>query len=211
MKKYLLILISISLYCCQATAQKIIADIAKKYYRSNPFENEFSKFLNHLINDPTLENKKINKKTDSTLFFMEGIYTSHDPFFFKPIRTKIILAEREDVEAEDTLQYIQTTFFYQLVAYASPGEAGLKDVKDEFEKIGRHYKKKFEGDNYKELKVKNTQTGEVRDYSLKYPGFFPFTVAWATSDNQKDNLIAITIRFRVFDNMAYVPMAENSF
>jgi hypothetical protein len=210
MKKYLPIVLYIIFNYHPIVAQETIFNIAKTYYRSDPFEKEFSSFLNHLMNDPTLINKTINKKTDSTLFFLEGIYTSHSPFFFKADHTKIILAEKEEVE-NDSLQYVNTTFYYQLIAYASPGEEGVRDVRETFEKFCRHYKKKFDGDNYKELKAEEKQVGEIRDYSLKYPGFYPLTVAWATANGQNDNIFALTIRFRVFENQAYLPIATNGF
>jgi hypothetical protein len=210
MKSYSIIIFFVIFFCYKSSAQEIVFDIAKMYYRSNPFENEFSQFLNHLMNDPALLNKTIHKKTDSTLFFLEGNYTSHNPFFFKASHTKIILAEKEDA-TNDSLQYIQTTFIYQLIAYSSPGEEGIKDVREEFEKFCRHYKKKFEGENYKELKTGKEQAGEIRDYSLKYIGLYPLTVAWATSKEHNDNIFALTIRFRVFENQAYLPITTNDF
>jgi hypothetical protein len=212
MKKYLSILIFIIFCNCQTGAQEVIADIAKKYYRSNPFEIEFSKFLTHLMNDPTLINKTTLKKTDTSLFFFEGTYTSHNPFFFQTNRSKIILAEREEIETgTDSSQYLQTVFLYQLIAYAPPGEEGIKDVREQFDKFCRRYKKKFAGDNYKELKTEGKQVGEITDYSLEYPGFFPLAVAWATSKKNTDNIFALTIRFRVFNNQAYLPTAPDGF
>src|SRR5437762_6030635 len=92
MKIFFIIFSSFIFFCHQSSAQQIVYDIAKSYYRSNPFENEFSKFLNHLMNDPTLADKIIHKKTDSTLFFLKGVYSSHNPFFFKANKTEVILA-----------------------------------------------------------------------------------------------------------------------
>lgn len=204
------ILILVISCSCHITAQEVIFDIAKKYYRSDPFEKEFSKFLDHLMNDPTLTNKKTLKKTDSTLFFFEGSYTSHNPFLFTATHTKIILAEKEEAE-NDTSQYIYTTFLYQLVAYTTPGAEGIKNVQDEFDKFCRHYKKRFDGENYKELKTQEKQVGEIRDYTLGYAGFSPLTVAWAISKESNNNLFALTIRFRVFDNQAYLPIITNGF
>ena len=210
MNKSLSIFIIVIFICSKTLAQEAVFNIAKTYYRSDPFEKEFSAFLNRLMNDPTLINKTIHKKTDSTLFFLEGIYTSHSPFFFKANHTKIILAEKEEVE-NDSLQYVNTTFNYQLIGYASPGEEGIKDVREEFEKFCRRYKKKFDGDNYKELKAGEKQAGEIRNFSLKYPDFYPLTVAWATSKEHNDNIFALTIRFRVFENQAYLPIATYGF
>ncbi|MBK5271357.1 MAG: hypothetical protein JJE22_10120 [Bacteroidia bacterium] len=210
MKKYFSIFFIATLLCCEISAQQIIADIARKYYRSNPFESEFSQFLVHLMNDPTLKDKSIHKRTDSTLFFMEGIYTDHNPFSFKGRETKIILAEKEEAE-NDSAGSLQITYLYQLVAYALPGEEGIKNIREEFDKFCRHYKRKFDGDNYKELKSAEKQVGEIRDYISGSTGFSPLSVAWATSNEQNNNLIAITIRFRVFDNRAYLPLIQDVF
>jgi hypothetical protein len=210
MKKYSIIFFFIICLCYQSSAQQAVYNIAKTYYRSNPFENNFSKFLDYLMNDPTLVNKTIHKKTDSTLFFLEGTYATHNPVFFKASQTNIILAEREEVE-NDSSQYIHTFFVYQLISYASPGEEGIKDVREEYEKFCRHYKKKFEGDHYKELKAEEKQAGEITDYSLKYPRFFPLSVAWATSREHDANIFALTIRFMVFENQAYLPITPDDF
>ncbi len=213
-KNYFIIFFLVIFSCyhssAQLPAQQAIYNIAKSYYRSNPFENEFSKFLNHLVNDPTLADKVIHKKTDSTLFFLKGVYASHSPFFFKADKTEIILAEYEEAE-NDSSQYIHTVFVYQLISHATSGEEGIKNVKEEFEKLCRHYKKKFDGNNYKELKTNEKQAGEIRDYSSGYPGFFPLTIAWATSKEHNDNILALTIRFMVFENQAYLPITPDSF
>jgi len=196
--------------CYDSSAQQAIYDIAKNYYRSNPFENEFSKFLNHLMNDPTLADKIIYKKTDSTLFFLKGVYASHSPFFFKADKTEIILAEYEEAD-KDSSQFIHTVFVYQLISHAASGEEGIKNVKEEFEKLCRHYKKRFDENNYRELKAGEKQAGEIRNYSSNYPGFFPLTIAWATSKEHDDNIFALTIRFMVFENRAYLPITTDGF
>src|SRR5678815_5056358 len=43
-----------------------LLQMVKGYFRSDPYKTEFSWFLDHLLNDPTLTNKTINKKTDSS-------------------------------------------------------------------------------------------------------------------------------------------------
>jgi hypothetical protein len=217
MKHYFIIFFFVIFSCyhssAQISAQQAIYDIAKNYYRANPFENKFNSFLNHLMNDPALLNKTIHKKTDTTLFFLEGTYSSHSPFFFKADKTKIILAENEEVKnvENDSSLYLQTTFFYQIIAYAPAGEEGIKDVKEEFEKLCRRNNKKFDGNNYKELRTDEKQGGEIRNYSSDYPGFFPLTIAWATSKEHNDNILALTIRFMVFENQAYLPITADDF
>ena len=80
-----------------AGAQQSLKKVSENYFRSPPFEREFNLVLKHLMNDPTLSNKNILKKTDSTLFFLEGDYSNHNPFFFKATRTRIICCNGNDL------------------------------------------------------------------------------------------------------------------
>ncbi|HEX7902501.1 MAG TPA: hypothetical protein VF487_01385 [Chitinophagaceae bacterium] len=207
-KVYLLLLLLAAL---SGYSQSNYKKISENYYRSVPFDREFSKFLNHLMNDPTIINKKVLKRTDSTLFYLKGSYTTHNPFFFKSIRTDVILAEREEIVEQDSIKFLHTVYAYQLIGYAPPGEEGMKEVKNEFEKFCRHYKKGYFDSKYHELNKDEKETGEVRDYSFKYLNFFPLTVAWATYSNHNNNLFTITIRFKVINNIAYLPESPDGF
>jgi hypothetical protein len=190
--------------------QEVFVKISENYFRSSPFDKEFSKFLGHLMNDPTLTDKTINKKNDSTLFFFQGAYSTHNPYFFKAIKTKIILAEKEEI-LNDSLKLLHTVYVYQLIGYAPPGEEGIKDVKEEFEKFCRRYKKGFRDSNYEELKTNEKQSGEIRDFSYRNLHFYPLTAAWATSKDHNDNIFAITIRFKVFNNLPYLPDSADDY
>jgi len=201
MKKFYLLLLVLSI--STAHAQKVY-NIAQTYYRINPFNKEFSSFLIRLMDDPLLTNKTINKKTDSTLFFLEGTYTSHSPFFFKATRTKIILAEREHIT--DSTGKVNNIFLYQLVGYAPPGKEGVNDIQSEFDKFCNRYKKGPDGVNIRELKLQDKKTGEIRDYLLSSLIFSPLTIAWSTSKNNEENIFAITVRFTVVENRAYLPI-----
>lgn len=188
-----------------SNSQPVVFKIADTYYRSDPFEKPFNKFLEHLVNDPTLENKTIKKKTDSTLFFLEGTYKRHSPFFFRNIGTKIVLAEQEEI-VSDSLQLVQTTYVYQIIGYAPAGESGVEDVKAEFEKFCKKYRNKFGESNYKELTQGDTKSGEMRNYMIERMNFYPLTVAWATTSDKSNNIFAITLRFRMAENTAYLPI-----
>lgn len=204
MKKFYLLLLVLSI--STAHAQKVY-QIAQTYYRINPFNKEFSSFLIRLMDDPILINKTINKKTDSTLFFLEGTYTSHSPFFFKTTRTRIILAEREDIT--DSIGEVNNIFLYQLVGYAPPGKEGVNDVQKEFDKFCNRYKKSPGGVNIREIKIQDKKTGEIRDYQLSNLIFSPLTIAWSTSKNNEENIFAITVRFTVVENRAYLPISAD--
>src|SRR5260221_14739721 len=84
-------------------AQDVLMQVAKNYFRSNPFDRAFSQFLSHLMNDPTVTNTTISKRTDTTFFYLRGDYTHHNPFFFKAKRTAVIVGEKEIV-INDSLQ-----------------------------------------------------------------------------------------------------------
>ncbi len=183
--------------------------IGQDYFRLDPFKMEFSQFLNNLMNDPALVEKKISKRTDSTLFYIDGIYLSHKPFFFPSTRCKIILAEQQAfADSLSTQPY--TYYVYQLVGYAQPGEEGLKDIKQEFDKLNRRLKKGFDSINQKELKKDNKERGFIINYSFKEMVFYPLTIAWATSADNKENIVTISIRFFMNENKAYLPIPADS-
>jgi hypothetical protein len=183
----------------------MLLKVTENYYRSLPFHKEFSRFVTHLMNDPTFMKDTIHKKTDSTLFYMRGTYRSHNPFFFKAIRTDIILAEKEEM-IYDSATMTRSVFYYQLVGYAPPGEEGIKDVQQEFEKACRRYKRGFTGSNEKEFKKGEVKKGEVKDYLFRYTTYPPLTISWLSSEEGKNNVFAITVRFIVYDNMALLPI-----
>jgi hypothetical protein len=192
-------------------SQQSCFKVAQHYYRSNPFEKPFSTFVNHLLNDPTLKNTTQSKKTDTTLYFLTGTYSTHSPFFFKSTHSKITLAEREEIMKSDTTVYVQPVFNYQLICYAAPGENGKKDVQEEFEKFCKKYKKGFSKTTSKNIDDGNGKSGEIRDFSIIYLTYPVLTAAWVSSADLKENFFAITLTFRVSDNMAYLPVPAYGF
>jgi len=197
------------LFACQTAYPQSLNKIGQDYFRLDPFKTEFSQFLNSLMNDPALAEKEISKRTDTTLFYLSGIYPSHKPFFFPTTRCKIILAEQEGyTDSLSTIPYYY--FVYQLVGYASQDEEGLKNVKQEFEKLNRRYKKGFDSKNQKDLKRNGQESGAITNYSIKEMAFYPLTIAWATSGDQKENIVTISIRFFMVDNKAFLPITADS-
>lgn len=202
-------LFTIFLLTWQTAYPQTLYKATQDYFRYDPFKTEFSQFLNKLINDPSLTEKDIKKKTDSTLFFLQGIYKSHSPFFFPATRCKIVLAEREEY-ADSLSTEIYTYFVYQLIGYAAPGEEGLKDVIQEFDRLNRHLKKGLDPPEQKKLKRGIEQSGAIINYSFRNTPFYPLTIAWATSPDKKENIVVLSIRFFMIDNRAYLPVPSNS-
>lgn len=182
--------------------------IAHDYFRVSPFNKDFGTFVSRLMNDPAITEKKINLKTDSTLFFLEAVYTTHQPFFFKPAKVKVIISERET--EPDSLQDAQPFFIYQLVGFAPAGKDGKTDVEKEYEKLVKRYTRSFDMNQPRELKDGNIITGEIRDFYFANVSFSPLTLAWSTNADN-GNVFAITIRFLVLDNRAFLPIATNRF
>lgn len=201
--------------CCrsqeQTNAQQISSDnpifqVAKNYFRSNPYNIHFSTFLNHLINDPTLSNKTLNKRSDTAFFFFKGDYSSHNPYSFKADRVEIRLAESE-VDLEDSLRTIDTLLFYQLVGY-SYGAAGTEAVKREFSKFDRKYGKNLYGE-ISELKKEEEVVGMVKNYfSFALSLLSPLSITWAKLDDYQ-NVFTITFRIKIMQNEATLPVAPN--
>lgn len=181
--------------------------IAHDYFRISPFNKDFSTFVSRLMNDPTFLQSSILRKTDTTLFFMEGLYSTHKPFFFRPEKVKVILSERET--APDSLNPAQPYFLYQLVGFAPTGTEGKTDVQNEYEKLVRQYKRDFDMNQPRELKDGDTLTGEIRDFYFENVSFPVMTLAWS-SNAKNGNILAITIRFFVYDNRAFLPIATYS-
>ena len=187
--------------------QKTLNQIAKNYFRSNPFEKEFSDFMNHLLNDPTIVNKFILKRTDTSLFYMSGDYTTHHPFFFKPTKTKVVVAESEFI-INDSLSQTDTIITYQLAGYTPGGNEGETDVKKEFEKFDRKYIKKFKETTYTEIKNGKDVTGAIRNYFIFINAPATLSIAWLRMDAVKENVFVITLRFKVTDNMTVIPVYD---
>ena len=207
--KRIIFIASIILTTFFCTAQEVLMQVAKNYFRSDPFNNEFGQFLKHLMNDPTLVNSSVNKRTDSSFFYLRGDYTHHNPFFFKAKRTQVILAEKEII-SNDSLQLTDTIITYQVAGYTEGGKEGEDDVKKEFERFDRKYIKRFIKNDYSELKYGTETTGAIRNYYVKFSFLSPLSVAWQKIGSTNENVFVITLRFKVSDNNAVLPISSDS-
>ena len=206
-KKKISWIIVILLICNKIEGQPLY-QITKNYFRTDPFTNSFSQFLNQLINDPAIIEKKITRRSDSALFYFEGYYKSFSPFFIPVSQCRIILSEKE----ERTMDSTQTPFYYyeyQLIGYAADAKNGKKDVTEEFEKLNKRFRKNLTETDSRELMTNSKLAGVIKNYTYKSMQFIPLTLAWATAKNQSENIIAVTIRFLNINNTAYLPIPAN--
>lgn len=207
MKKLYLFIFLIAGFITTASAQyEGLQQFTRSYFRSDPLLGQFSAFLAHLNKDPAITNKKINLKTDTSLYQFQGLYEKYNPFSFKTGKIEIWLSETP-VQYTDSLPPNDTVLIYQLIAYADSSYTGSrqKEVKKEFDKIHRKYARRFFDSNYNELKENGVLVGEYHNYFVPMHGMAPLTVAWGLLGKEKRAGMVITFRMKTSDNMAVLP------
>jgi hypothetical protein len=188
-----------------AQGQTAIHEFSKAYFRSDPFSSTARFFLQHLLNDPDITEKKTEHRTDSTLFGFEGRYQKYNPFFFRPAKVEVSLSEVAIATVNPEVK--DTVMFYQLAAYAPATAEGEKDVLREVEKINRKFRKKFFKVTYE--KVNSTPQSPVEGAAYNY--FMPLyavsaaTAAWYKLENNEGYMVLLTMRLKVRSNMVDLP------
>ncbi len=205
MRKILLSLF-ISFSCIASSAQDGLYQFSKSYFRSDPFTGEFSSFLRHILNGPSIRDKELHKKTDSSLFYFSGIYTNHNPFFFKPQKLRVILQEIA-VQYTDSLP-TDTIFLYQLIAYARGDAKGQQEVKKEFDKIHRVFNKRFYNSNDREIKDGEAITGRIHNYFVAYSVLAPVSTLWSKAGSEF--ILNISLRIKSSENRAVLAASLNN-
>jgi len=181
--------------------QKTLITVTQDYFRSNPYTQSFSDFLRHLTNDPTMVNKKMQKRSDSTLFYFTGRYTTHNPFFFKADTVTTYLMEHPAVIGTDSLQQIDTLMIYMLVASLPYSKEAEQTIKKDAEKIKRRVRKAFDTSDTL------TTSGDAffTNYYYSIHPISPFSVATMGPDEHQRMNLLIIVRFKIDGNEAVLP------
>lgn len=203
-KLYLAFVIS-AFTCISAQAQdEILLQFSHNYFRSDPFQGQFSSFIQHLVSDPGITEKDFNKRTDTSLFYFLGVYKNYNPFFFKPKRVQIQLEEAV-IRYNDSLHVQDTILVYQLMAYNDDTKDGRQELKKEFDKINRKYGKKFYDHKYDDLKSDDYVIGGIHHYFVAWHGLAPVSVLWQEDKEKKEVILSLTIRMKTSNNYATLP------
>jgi hypothetical protein len=184
-------------------SQQAVPKITKTYFRSDPFEGEFSSFMTHLLNDPAITGKILQKRTDSSLFYFQGTYKNFNPFFFKPTRVQVVLTELPvdlDSLAKDTI------YNYQLFAYNNDTKDGVHDVKKEFDKLLKRFKGSFLSNQYSETPGVNGSAGATYNFFDGYHAVAPFAITWFGPTENKEMCLVLTVRLDTRYNEAILPV-----
>jgi hypothetical protein len=202
MRKIYFLLFSVLLYS-SSYSQESVFKITRQYFKSDPFRGDFSSFIKHLFNDPSLTDKVIEKRTDSTLFYFQGTYTNYNPFFFKPKKVQVILTEMEvnlDSLGKDTI------YTYQLLAYNDATKEGTEEIKKEFEKIYKHCKGGFPRSEYSEESPVSGFKGVMYNFFDNLHAVSPFAISRYDVAESKQACLILTIRMDTYNNQAMLPM-----
>jgi hypothetical protein len=175
--------------------------LQKTYFRIHPFDMKFSSFVLTLQNDPWFTVDTYKRRTDSTFFFLSGVYKNFNPFRYVPKELKLVLVEEEIIHS-DSLQTRDTIINLQLMGIADTGIASKKMVEKEFKRFHSNQSDKFSNNTYKSLGGKNEITGEIYNYFISPFSIPPVTVAWGFLPGSYQYTFVIKIRFKVVQNVA---------
>jgi|SRR5689334_9793290 len=178
----------------QDARSEYLLKIVHNYFRSDPYQNEFGFFLKHLMNDPNLVTKTTRLKTDTSLFYFQGVYKDHNPFGFPSARTEVRLAEKEFV-LDDSLSLKDTMIVYQILGFSYNGKTGLASVKNEFTKFNRHYGKHFTSEA-SDIKQGDEIVGGTEDYFIYAIDASPLSATWVKVDEVQSAFV-ITLRLKI--------------
>lgn len=210
MRKCYFILLSVLITCCSSFGQftSPVFNITHDYFRSDPFQKEFSSFLSHLLNDPSISGKVLEKRTDTSLFYFQGLYKNHNPFFFKPKRTEVILTEMP-VELDSL--HTDTIYTYQLIAYTDNTKEGDKELKKEFEKIFKRFKGGFFKYTFTESPARDELNGATYNFFDRLCAVAPFALTWSGPDKNKEMYLILTVRMSTHNNITTLPVPLYTF
>lgn len=204
MRKLYLSISACIVFSVVCSAQDGLRQFSANYFRSDPLQGSFSGFLQHLLNDPAIQNKVQRPRTDTNFFFFQAEYKQYNPFFFKPKRVQVIL-EQTEVQYSDSTDSKDTIFVYQLAAFAPDTRDGMQDIKKEFDKIHRQYSKRFFENNYHETKEGSTVTAATHNYFVALAVLSPLSVTWARLESKNELALILTLRIKSKENQAVLP------
>src|SRR6185503_5233746 len=199
MRKIFIALLVMTFFKGQAQDQ--IQSISKAYFRTHPFDSKFSNFILNLQRDPWFKIEEYNRRTDSTFFFLKGVYQNFNPFRFQPKQLTLVVAE-EEIIYSDSLKTHDTIINLQLTGMIDSSIAIDKTVQKEFKRFHQAYSNRFDDFSGRTLKWEEKTTGEIYSYFISPLSISPVTIAWGILPEADQYSFSIIIRFKVSGNQA---------
>jgi len=200
MKKILFIFCILIAYNSFSQAQ--LKYVVKKYFRIHPLEMRFSSFVLSLHKDPWFTIDVEDRRTDSTFFYLSGIYKNYNPFQYTPKELRLVLAEMEIIH-DDSLKTHDTIMNLQLMGITDSMVTGKKMVEKEFKRFHNNHADRFSSNTYNSYKSKDgTIIAEIYNFFVSPFSIAPVTIAWGILPETNQYSFTITLRFKVKENIA---------
>lgn len=189
-------------------SQSPIHHITKNYFRAHPFESKFSSFIMNLQNDPLFTVETYNRRTDTTFFYISGIYKNFNPFRYQPAEIRLVLAEEELIH-NDSLQTLDTIMNLQLMGITNNGNSSQQQVEKEFRRFHNNESHRFSRHSTVPYEKDNKPIAAIEHYFIFPFSVAPATIAWGPITETNRYTFTITIRFKVKQNIADLIIAPD--
>lgn len=178
-----------------------LQDLAAPYFKTHPYNKSFSVFLQDLLNDPDLQDKVVNRRTDSTFFYIGGTYQRHNPFVYRPTTVKLVIAESEFTDS-DTSRYRDTVVYCQLLVMADSTEKARQFVQKEYSRLLRKASRSFTHKSYTMSQADRVAEGEVTNSFISPFAVSPLTLGWGREAASRAYIFSVTLLLKVNGNWA---------
>ena len=101
------------------SSQPTLEKVAGKYFRVNPLDRPFNVFMNQVIQDTAFSIITLQKRTDTSLFYLRGIYKNFSPFSFRTQLVQFIITDYLLVD-DSTNKPVDTLISFRLTATTMP-------------------------------------------------------------------------------------------
>ncbi len=200
--------ITLSLLSVSVTqAQSSFARTVKEYYRVNPFQGNFSSFVEALTTDPSLLKKEIYRQTDTTGYFVKGEYDVFNPYSINANKVDMLFYENAYKSKSSILFRFYT---YQLTAYFPDTELARRAVEKDYKKLVKRVRQDLFDTKRQSLKgYNNIEDGEITTFSDSGSPLEPVIVSWQTLAKTKQLGLTIILRLEQLNNYAYPVSYKN--
>jgi hypothetical protein len=182
-------------------AQSNFTRTIKEYYRVNPFQGNFSSFIEALSTDPSLLKKEIYRQTDTTGYFVKGEYDVFNPYSINANKVDMLFYESS---YKANSRVIFNFYTYQLTTYFPDTELARRAVVKDYRKLVKKVRKDLYDTRKQSLKgYNNIEDGEITTFNDNSSPIDPVTVSWQTLAKTKQLGLTIILRIEQVKNYAY--------
>lgn len=205
-----ILLLGVTTVSGQPTLDKVVG----KYFRVNPLDRPFNIFMDQVIKDTAFSIITLQKRTDSSLFYLRGIYKNFSPFTFKTQLVQFIITDYLLVD-DSTNKPIDTLISFRLTATTLPvyGKEQHGQVLNEYKAFNKKYRRAFLlNDEKKILAQDNSTLGQVNDFYAHTPFYIPyFTVSWGNVLGKENYAFSLEMNCNINNGELMLPIPPDSF